>query len=188
MTVSELILKIDEILNLDVASRLDVSSQTVEQAMEKDACCKTLLTCCNFMSDELYSDYALDCRTTVVQAANGLIDTSGLNIGKAVLLVDSLGNNVPFRQTSNGLTVKTDGKYNLTYARLPSELSFSSVVQLPNSKITERIFIYGVITEYLRITGDYFQSESYKAKFNQALSSAFAAKTTARMPVRRWLS
>lgn len=188
MTVSELILKIDEILNLDVASRLDVSAQTIEQAMEQDACCKTLLTCCNFVSDELYSDCALDCRTTVVQAANGLIDTSGLKMSKAVLLVDSLGNNVPFRQTSSGLTVKSDGKYNLTYARLPCALSFASVIQLPNSKITDRIFIYGVIAEYLRITGDYLQSESYLGKFTRSLSAALASKTNARLPARRWLS
>lgn len=187
MTVSELILKIDEILNLGVASRLDVSSHTVEQAMEQDACCKTLLTCCNFVSDELYSDFALDCRSTVVEASDGFIDTSAFKISKALSLVDSLGKSVPFKRSLNGLIVKNDGKYNLTYARRPNPLMFADVIELPNSSITERIYTYGVIAEYLRITGDYLQSASWTAKLNQALAAMSSSKTSARLPGRRWL-
>lgn len=187
MTVSELIFKIDDVLNLDVISRLDTSNQTIEQAMKQDNCCKNLLTCCNFVSDQLYSDYALDCRSTVVEAKDGLIDTSGLKICKALSLVDGSGASAPFNYSSNGLTVKRDGKYNLTYARLPNHLDFDSAIELPNSKITDRIFIYGVIAEYLRIIGDYNQSQSWSGKYVQALTVAFASKTTGCLPKRRWL-
>ena len=188
MTVSELILNIDDLLNLQIISRLDLAEQTIPQAMEQDACCRNLLACCNFVSDELYNGFALDCRSTVVEAKKGVADVGGLKLGKALALVDSSGSSVPFRHGSDGLYVNRDGKYNLTYARLPDKLHFTSEIQLPNSKITDRIYTYGVIAEYLRIAGDFNQSESYSAKFVQALSQATSSKTSARLPRRRWLT
>lgn len=187
MTVSELILKIDAILNLGIADSLDVSSQTLAEAMKQDSRCKSLLECCNLVSDELFGDYAPSCRTTVVQAADGFIDTSLLSMSKALTIVDSVGRSVPFKYGQGGLLVERDGKYNLTYARLPERLTFDSVAQTPNSKITDRIFIYGVIAEYLRICGDYSQSASWAVKYKQALSVALSSKATARLPYRRWL-
>lgn len=125
MTVNELILKIDEILNLG----LDGS------VTEQNADCKALLNCCNFVLDELYAD----------------------------------------------------AKYNRARVNSPVPLTFESEATLPDSKITARIFIYGVIAEYFRIAGDYSQSVSWTEKYVNALSVAFSSKTTARLPSRRWL-
>lgn len=125
MTVSELILKIDEILNLGLGGSVT----------EQSSDCKMLLNCCNFVLDELYAN----------------------------------------------------AKYNCVGANSPVPLTFESEVAMPNSKITARIFIYGVIAEYFRIAGDYSQSVSWAGKYADALSVAFASRTTARLPSRRWL-
>lgn len=188
MTVSELIMKIDNLINLNLSVRLDVSQQTIEQAMQQDDCCKKLLACCNFVSDELFTKAASNCRTIVAQAADGLIDTSLLKIGKVISLVDSSGNNVPFKYAENGIVVKQDGKYNLTYYHASEPLGFDSEIVLPNCKITERIFTYGVAAEYLRIEGDRSQSASWAEKYNQALSVAMLSGANGRLPNRRWLS
>ena len=187
MTVSELILKIDDILNLGLSSQLDTSIQSVNSAMESNSCCKTLLNCCNFVTEELASSYAYDVRHTVAEAADNVINLGGLRLCRVISLVDSCGNSVPFKHTQEGLLVDKDGKYNLTYVRLPKSLTFDSVIEPPNALITERIITYGVIAEYLRITGDYAQSASWAGKLNQALSAAAVNKTYARLPSRRWL-
>lgn len=187
MTVSELILKIDEILNLDLSSSLDVSSQTVIQAMEQNSCCKTLLACCNFVLDELYSEYALDCRNTVVNAVDGIIEVSNLNLRRVLSLTDSAGQNTPFKHSLDGLTLNRCGKYNLTYARKPPLLTFASAINIPDSKISERIFVYGVIAEYLRVIGDYSASSSWAGKYLQALQAAMSKTACAKLPCRRWL-
>lgn len=187
MTVSELILKIDVILGLDIEARLDVSKQTAEQAMRQNACCKSLLACCNLVMGELYEQYALDCRSTVVQAADGVIDMGNLKMCKVLSLVDSSGRSVPFKHTYGGLLVKDACKCNLTYSRLPDPLDFESEIKFSDPRISERIFTYGVIAEYMRIIGDYTESASWTDKLACALSAAMSARSGARLPDRRWL-
>ena len=188
MTVCNVITTADNILNLNIVSQLDVSAQTLAQAMRHNADCNLLLTCCNSVMEDLFRQFAFDCRSTVVEAVNGLIDTSLLKICRAVSLTDSAGRKTPFAYCASGLKVDADGKYNLTYARLPDELDFDTDVTLPNCKITNRIFTYGVIAEYLRIVGDYLNSQSWLGKFNQALTVATTSKTDLRLPSRRWLT
>lgn len=186
MTVCELILQLDDLLNLGVRSRLD-ESEEIEQAMQNDNCCKTLLACCNLVLNGLYADCELDVRSTVVESVNCFIDTSLFKMGRAKALVDSSGARVPFTYTYGGLNVKRDGKYNLTYVRLPENLGFGDPIPA-NGKITDRILLLGVAAEFLRVEGDFNQSVSWNAKFKQALDSAFRSKSDARLPRRRWLT
>lgn len=188
MTVCDVISTADNILNLGIVSQLDLSSQTLAQAMSQNADCNVILHCCNGVLEELFSEHAVDCRSTVVEAVNGVIDTSALKLCRALFLVDSSGVKSPFTYCSTGLNVSRDGRYNLTYARLPDKLDFETEIPLPNCKITDRIFIYGVIAEYLRVLGDVTLSDSWAEKYKQAVSCAAASKTDLRMPSRRWLS
>lgn len=53
MTVSQLILQVDDALNLGIAPRMAGSSLPPSQFMRQDSCCKTLLACCGFAQGEL---------------------------------------------------------------------------------------------------------------------------------------
>lgn len=183
MTAVNVIETIDEILNLDIVK--DVEGKTT--TYDADDRCRSLLSCCNFVLEDLYREHATDCHSTVVEAINGLIDVSDYRICKVVSVVDSCGVNVPFKYCSNGLSVKCDGRYNLTYAKLPKQVDYSCEIVLPSSVITYRMFIYGVIAEYLRRQGDYNSSAVWADKFDAALKVATSLKSNVVMPSRRWL-
>lgn len=178
MKVTEIISTVNNILNLGVDVEADLTQQEV---------CAKLLACCNFASEDLYRSYAVCARKTVVEAVDGYIPTKDLRLCRVCSLTDSCGQNVRFKYASDGLLVNVDGKYNLAYAKLPDELDFASEVTLPSPRITYRIFVYAVIAEYLRITGDYTAAGVWRDKLDGALSVATADKTTAKMPSRRWL-
>lgn len=179
MTVIEVIKAVNDILNLGL---------NTEESWDNQPPCAALLACCNFTLEELYRKYATGCRQTVVEAVNGFIPTTDIKLCRVFSLTDSCGRSVRFKYATEGLTVQSDGKFNLTYAKLPDNLDFTSGVSLPTPRITERIFIYGVIAEYLRVIGDYTASNVWRDKYDDALIVATADKTTAKMPTRRWLS
>lgn len=183
MTAANIIETIDEILNLGIA--VDVKAGTT--TFDTDERCNSLLSCCNFVLEDLYREHAAGCHSTVVEAANGLIDTSDYRICKVISVVDSCGVNVPFKYCADGLSVKRDGRYNLTYAKLPKQVDYAGEIVLPSSVITHRIFIYGVIAEYLRRQGDYNNSAVWTDKFVSAVHVATSLKTNVVMPSRRWL-
>lgn len=178
MTVTELITTVNSILNLGV---------NVEASLSEQPVCATLLACCNFVLEDLYRNHATHTRTTVVEAVDGFIPTKDIRLCRVFAVTDSCGRQTRYKYASGGLLVDVDGKYNLAYAKLPTELSFTSEVTLPSPRITDRIFVYGVIAEYLRITGDYTAASVWRDKFEAAVTVATADKTTAKMPARRWL-
>lgn len=178
MTVTEIISTVNNILNLGADVEASLSEQPV---------CATLLTCCNFTLEDMYRNYATCIRQTVVEAVDGFIPTNDVRLCRVFALTDSCGREARYKYTSGGLLVDVDGKYNLTYAKLPAELDFASEVTLPSPRITERMFVYGVIAEYLRMAGDYTAAGVWRDKLDAALSVATADKTTAKMPARRWL-
>lgn len=185
MNVVEVVETVDEILDLGIKTEID-DALPKAQAMAKNGKCVSLLSCCNFVSEELYRDYAVTRCNTVVEAKDGFIDTADLKMCRALALADSLGNFAPFKYAENGLAVKRDGKYNLAYAKLPAELGMESEIVMPAPRITYRMFVYGVIAEFLQREGDYSKSEIWRTKLNAALSAA-SVNVCASMPVRRWL-
>ena len=180
----DLILTIDKILDLGIAPDLDSGDAT----MDEDSRCLQILSCSNFVLEQLYREYASYVRKTVVEAVKGLIDTSALKLCKVFALTNSSGAKVPFTYTSQGLAVQTDGRYNLTYAKLPQEIvQGEEEIIMPSPKITIRMFIYGVCAEYLYRICDYTRSASYEEKFKSALTVASMSRNNCVMPVRRWL-
>lgn len=182
MTVANVIETVEEILNGGSVMCAEENGENVSP----DEKYKSLVSCCNFVLEDLYRDYATDCRKTVVEVKNGIADVSGLNMCRVLSLADSSGNSASFTYNSQGLLAETDGRYNLTYARLPQTLTYVSEVVLPDPRITYRIFIYGVIAEYLKRRGDYQKSAVWNDKFVTALSAAYRTCAGV-MPVRRWL-
>lgn len=145
-----------------------------------------IITCCNFVLEELYSDYATAISKTTVTVTNGVANTTALNLNRVISLVSADGFDAKYRYTENGLEVERDGTYNLTYAKLPQTMSWQSNVPLPSPRITERIYAYGVIAEYYSVVGDYDNARLWKNKFTTALQAASVKTSNLTMPVWRW--
>ena len=183
MKVKELLNLCGEMANLDFPDEESVESE-VER---KGSVVRQLLNCCNFTLEELYRDYAGAVRKTVIEVVDGFADTSAYRLCKVISLVDGEGNDVKYRYTEGGLSVEADGKYNLCYARLPSDVTLDDDVALPSPRITERVLAYGILREYFTVVGDVATASQWDERYKDALRIADVKVSTMRMPVRRWI-
>lgn len=181
MKINEIIKMSSEILNLNLPTEL------FDEEMPDDNMVRILLNSCNFVYEELYRDYATSLRKTVVEVIDGFVDTSVYRMCRVISLVDAEGNDVTFRYGDGGLYVDADGKYNLCYARLPDVLGWGDEVCMPSPRITERMFVYGVVREYYAVTGDWTLAKQWDTRFKDALQVAGVKTSSMRMPVRGWL-
>ena len=181
MKINEIIKMSSEILNLDL------SEENFGNEMPEEPVIKILLNCCNFVYEELFRDYATSLRKTVVEVCDGFVDTSVYKMCRVISLVDAEGCDVKYRYADGGLYVEMDGKYNLCYARLPDVLGWGEEVRMPSPRITERMFVYGVVREYYAVTGDWALAKQWDARFKDALQVAGVKTSSMRLPVRRWL-
>lgn len=184
MKVSQIVKICGEMLNIafpdeffDVSANNDVTDSVDAVA---------LVNCCNFVLEELYRDYATSLRRTVVESAEGFVDTSKYKLCKVISLVDAEGNDVKFRYGDGGLYVDKDGKYNMCYARLPAQMEWNDEIAMPSPRITERMLIYGVIREYFAMQGDWNNAKQWDSRFKDALRSSEVKISSMRLPVRRW--
>ena len=167
---------------------LDVDEGAVsDDATAGGTCTRQLLNCCNSTLEELYRDYASSIRKTVVEAVEGFIDTSQLNLCKVISLVDGEGYDVKYRYSEGGLRVKEDGRFNLCYARLPGSVGLDDDIPLPSPRITERILAYGILREYFSINGDAYAASQWEERYRGALRIADVKSSAMTLPTRRWL-
>lgn len=185
MKVSQIVKICGEILNLGLDDNLFDGSVAGSEALQNSEV-KTLVNCCNFVLEELYRDYATSMRRTVVDAVEGVVDTSQFKLCKVISLVDAEGNDVKFRYGDSGLFVSKDGRYNLCYARLPNQLAWDDEVPMPSPRITERIFIYGVVSEYFATQGDWASAKQWDTRYKDALQASQVKVSSMRLPVGRW--
>ena len=181
MRINEIVKMSSEVLNLGLPEEYFESDQLPDSPIVR-----ILLNSCNFVYEELFRDYATSLRKTVVYVTNGFADTSMYRMCKVISLVDAEGNDVKYRYSDGGLYVETDGGYNLCYARLPDVLSWGEEVHMPSPRITERMFVYGVVREYYAVTGDWALAKAWDTRFKDALQVAGVKTSSLHMPVRRW--
>ena len=181
MKINEIVKMSSQILNLNLAEEYFDSNE-----LPDDNVVRILLTCCNFVYEELFRDYATSLRKTVVEVKDGFADTSVYRMCKVISLVDAEGNDVKFRYGDGGLYAE-DGRYNLCYARLPDVLSWDNEVHMPSPRITERMFVYGVVREYYAVIGDWTLAKEWDTRFKDALQVAGVKTSSMKMPVGRWL-
>ena len=179
MKLNEIIKMSSEILNLGL-DEVDFDGELPDNNIVK-----ILLNCSNFVYEELFRDYATSLKKTVVEVIGGFADTSVYRMCRVISLVDAEGNDVKFRYGDGGVYVETDGKYNMCYARLPDVLSWGDEVAMPSPRITERMFVYGVVREYYAVMGDFALAKQWDTRFKDALQVAGVKTSSMRMPVGR---
>lgn len=182
MTVTKIIQTIDEMLGLGIFQQAKYD----EQAVQSDVRSVRLLDCCNSVLEQLYAEHMADPTRTVVEVVDGVapLDPQTYRVLK---IKDSNGCDVDFHYTSSGIAVETDGRYNVTYAKLPHKMSYEDEVVLPDPRITYRLFVYGVIAEYFRRVGDYASGDNWQQKFDDAITVTVELRKNCRMRARRWL-
>jgi hypothetical protein len=90
----------------------------------QDEVVQKLLFCCNCVLQELYCNYGTDIAVEHVEAIDNKIDVSNFNLSKVLKLKDFDGHNVSYRFSSGSLFVEHNGKFVLTYSKLPDTVNW----------------------------------------------------------------
>lgn len=158
-----------------------------ENYPEKNRDAELIVQSCNNVLDELYCDYAIKEQRAEVICADGAIDVSALAFNRVLYLKDENGRKTPYRYAQGKLLVEKDGKYTLSYAETAQKRSLCDELVMPSPRITERIFFYGVMREYYRIVGDYYNADVWDGLFYDALRAALTKHPHVSMPpAGRW--
>ncbi len=166
---------------------LEYSENSFSADRSPDLTQKKLVNCFRFAYEELYRDYAVSLRRTVVEAKDGTVDLSAYNLNKVVSLVDAEGNDVKFRYGDNRLLLDKEGTYNLCYSRLPDNVEWNDEVVMPSPAVSERLLAYGVVREFLASLNDWQGAKAWDDRFKNGLQAALSKTASLHMPQRRWL-
>ena len=122
-----------------------------------------------------------------MEVKNGIADIDPVAYS-VKCIEDNNGNKLPFDYTSQGVAVSApDGRYNAVFYKVPKTLTFDAEFTLPDPRFTCKLFMYGVIAEYLRRLGDYTAADSWKQQYEATLTSAVELSRAPKLRARRWL-
>lgn len=185
MLVKNIILKVcDFIENAELARAIEEGDVlTAEQQELQDK----LVKCFNLVLNEIASEYLPMVKVEKVKAKGDMIEFSKLNLRPCdiVYVKDSLGGNVQFRVFDQFLLIdKQDCEVEVCYNAYPNDLSFYQEI---DTKLSERVYAYGIVREYYFIQTLYEDAKVWDERFKNALAAADRKKGETVLPRRRWI-
>ncbi|MBO7219532.1 MAG: hypothetical protein J6V40_06130 [Clostridia bacterium] len=196
MIVKDVIKLVANILGLtDVVSAIDsgyTSGMNIdEKSISADVVSEInmLVTSFNLVNNIIATNY-LEILDSIEMESNGKIMYKDMCEGKVFLAVknvtDDNNNKVSFTLEHDGIIVPK-GKYVVTIAKFPEDKVLEdSILDYP-MVISEKIFAYGVIAEYLLIKGDIDTASVYDLRFKQNLLDAIRPRHNIKLKERKFL-
>jgi hypothetical protein len=196
MIVKDVIKLVANILGLtDVVSAIDsgyTSGMNIDEiSISADVVSEInmLVTSFNLVNNIIATNY-LEILDSIKMESNGKIMYKDMCEGKVFLAVknvtDDNYNKVSFTLEHDGIIVPK-GKYVVTIAKFPEDKVLEdSILDYP-MVISEKIFAYGVIAEYLLIKGDIDTASVYDLRFKQNLLDAIRPRHNIKLKERKFL-
>ena len=149
---------------------------------------KLLLSCINLTNNAIATDYIELTKTKLIKNSTGTISFSELSsdpIYKIIKIKNAFGEKVNFKINANEL-ICPKGSLSITYSYFPKEYGYSDIIDEFKSKITERVFAFGVLSEYLFIKGNFDDASIWEDRFKNAMRNVVRNRHEVVMPRRRW--
>ena len=175
-------LQMEEVLELselggEVTEPTELASKNLE----------LLVRCLNLVYSEIASDYLPLKHCEDVEVENSEITISALSkkLINVLSLVDLYDKSVKYKVYPTSIKVE-NGSYKLEYSYMPEAVTIESDVEEFGGKLCERVFAYGVASEYSLISGLFDEATLWKKRFLDALLAVNSKKSEVKMPARRW--
>lgn len=147
---------------------------------------KLLVCCANNVLDEITSEYLpLKCEVTV-STSDGTIPYSELGNVYDVVNVTKNGVKIDYSLYPSFIEVDGLGEYKVTFYARPNKLEPEDDIPV-QLRLTPRIVSYGIIAEYLLVSGLYEEAVTYDRRFKDALNRLAYCNGEKRIKRRRWL-
>ena len=173
---------------LDISNVLDDLSKARDEQTEE---VNLLVSCVNYVSNLIATNY-LKLYKTVKKFVSASYEITFENIDTEPILdivsvKDMYGDKVPFSITQSGVKTNYSGYVNITYSHFPAEVEFSGKILEFKTKLNERIFAYGVASEYLFIKGNIDDSSMWDTRFKRELLTLTRPGHSVKIPARKFV-
>ena len=172
MKVREIIRKCAVLLD---DKKLSDSINSGECTAQQQETIDLLLECMQLVNSRIAGDYLLLKDIKNIKTSTDILSLSKItnnNLYK-VIKVKKNGYPISFRVMSGCLYAQS-GNLEIEYAYLPEVVSIEDSIDYYSGKISERIFAYAIVSEYLSIKGNIDEAELWENKFRKAISFSLA--------------
>lgn len=186
MTVKEILNQTANLLGEEDACLLlsDKAPQNSEYAIQT---VKLLKRALDVITDEIACEFYPLKAVQTFSVSNEKIYYSDF-LSTPIKIVEVLGKNnekCPYKLISDHLTT-TNGERTVIYHYKPKSQSDGEQAHFSNSIIGENILCWGMAAEFCFARGRYTESEKWREKFLNGLSSRIFEREVKRIPERRW--
>jgi len=185
MEVKNIIKKVAALTNnIELVNAIENNNFTPEQQEEINL----LVDCVNLTNSNIAANYIKIFNIKKINNNKGTISFSSIStdlIYEVVSVKDSSGKDVNFTITPSGIITKT-GEVSIRYSYFPKDVEFSSVITNYPTKISERNFVFGVISEYLYVKGVFDEALVWEERFKNEMQSLVRTQKSIVTKSRRW--
>lgn len=158
---------------------------TTAESKELDLLC----LCFNFTNSIIAGEHIKLKRTILVETEDGMIDFgvfAPYKLNEILKVSDEFGASCVYKQFDSYLKTQT-GKLELMFSYYPAECDYDQTLSYYNAKLNDRIFAYGVASEYSFIKAMYDDATMWDARFKDALQVIGSKKSEIQIKKRRWV-
>lgn len=183
MKVKNIIKKATAIIDNNLFDAIEKGS--VSELQQKEI--NSLVNCVNLTISNISSNYYKLYDVVEVENFNGIIPYSKIT-DKVIFDIVSIKN-----ASGNQLfTVKTDGIYTVKgkllvkYTYFPSDVDYDDEITCFPVKVSERVIVYGVLSEYLYIKGIFDEAMVWEERFKNEMRSVHRPQKNINLRKRNW--
>lgn len=176
-------LQLNELLQTSILG----GNQTADDDVLKEI--NLLETCVNLVNSQIASEYLPLTKTITTKTQDSKIPFSiflPYKLSEIYKITDNFGNYVVYKIFDDHIKTNAS-EVIITFRYLPQNLSISENIVCYPTKLSERIFAYGVASEYCFIKSLYDDATMWDLRFKNAMQAITSKKGEVRIKARRWL-
>lgn len=170
-----------------ILSKHDLTSKLASEEEIVSSEVDMLLVATNLILEEIACDYIPCYKIEEIVVRDNKYSISELS--ESLLAIRSIkdGKMQSVSHFVNGdYIVLPNGKFTIKYTYLPKRVNIDSDIIGFDRQLTDRVIIYGVVSEYYLMSGLYSEAELMRGKFESAITSASKKLTNIVMRGRVW--
>lgn len=170
-----------------VLSKFDLVNKFDDENGASDHDIQVLLEALNLVLSEIACDYIPLYKVEDIEAVNNAFDVNTLSYPLLAIrsIKDRYGRGARFIIDGDNIKLLS-GKYQIKYTYKPDKVKLDDEIKGFDRGLTDRVIIYGVVSEYYLINGLYSEAELMRGKFEGALTSACKKLNNIIMRGRIW--
>lgn len=162
-----------------------ISKDTFSDSQQKEI--NLLIDCVNLTNCNIATNYVklIDSKEMYNSGTINYSKITNQTIYDIISVKSKSGKVLDYVLTSSGINTSI-GFVTVKYSYFPADLEYGDTLTNFPTKINERIFVYGVISEYLYVKGVFDEARVWEEKFKLEIQSLLRQQNPKIIKQRRW--